>query len=160
MRTLLFLILSSHLLSAQNLLVRFYPNNQPYQGLTNYPSEIRAVSFTTNAPGWNTNMTFAQYDLLRSASVPIYESGASNEAYTAELALKQNTDRLVQLYAGIPSARATINSFSNATNTMTTAQLTAATRQLAGYTEKLMEFIQRLGPVLKEMYKPEDDPVK
>lgn len=158
MKTTILVLLSSFVLcSGQNILVKFYPDNQPYSGLTNYPAVTQPVSWSTNTIGWNTNMTLAAYAAYKDSFSAQYAAGESNATYQAQAALNANVARLLTLYNGIPSARTQLRSFANGTNTLTTAQLTTATRQLADYTEKLMEFIQRLGPVLKEIYKPEQD---
>lgn len=144
-------------LHAQNVLVRFHADNQPFAGLTNYPAQTQPVTWATNSPGWATNMTLAAYAAHRAALEPIYRAAESNAQATAKAALDANVARLKQLYDGIPDARTTLRNFANGTNTLTNPQRDAALRQSADYTEKLMEFIQRLGPVLKAQYRPEED---
>ena len=167
---LLFAVVCGH---AQNILVLFYTDNQPLTGLTNWPLRTKDVSFSTNAPGWSTNMTKVDYEAYRAARLPLYNAAESNMLYQQKVALDANIARLLVLHAQIPAGRtitsndvatlATVEA-SLAAGTNTTAQTVIRIRQLNGVVEDLrqiqagiLEYLQRLGPVLKDLYKPDID---
>lgn len=80
------------------VLVRWYPDNQPYAGLTNYPEATLSVSYTTNAPGWSTNMTAEQYGAYKAAMKPLYLAARSNALVIADQLAVSNALVVLKAY--------------------------------------------------------------
>lgn len=157
MKTLFLFLLSALTLHAQSVAVKFYGTNNA-AGLPPFWPQV--VQPGTNAPNGFVLLTQAQLNNIVATNQPAYTAWESNKSYVAKAKLDANITRLLQLYDGIATARTTLRGFADATNTLSTAQLTTAVRQMADYQEKIMEFLQRLGPVLKSIYKPEEDSVQ
>lgn len=157
MKAILALLLTTLTLTAQQFAVKVYgPGNA--QGLPdNWPQIVQPLADGAQVPAGYTAMTQAQVDALKSANQAAYDAAVAAKAASDKAALDANMARLLALYAQIPGARATLSGFANGTNTLTLAQLTTATRQMAGYMDATLELLQRLGPVLKSIYKPEQD---
>lgn len=152
MKHLLILLLPI-LCSAQTLSVKFHG-----AGNTNgLPAYWPAYTQLGNlGAGW-TVMDKATLENIISTNQAAYNSWESNKTYAARAALDANIQKLLDLYSLIPTARSNLTAAATATNTLTTTQLTAQFRQACLYQEKTLELLQRLGPVLKSMYGPEDD---
>lgn len=142
---------------ATNYAVQFYgvnTNGYPYY----WPKANMNV--VDSAPdGW-VFFSKLDYDTLIATNRSAMTLAKSNRQWQATQVITANSARLLLLYDGIQDARTQLRNFANATNSLTVSQLTVATREIANYEEKLMEFIQRLGPVLKAIYKAEEDPVE
>lgn len=141
---------------AQNVLVKFYPDNVPFTGLTNYPAVLLPVNSTTNAPGWTTNMTVVDYTAYLASKQPVYDAAINAESNRIATMSIANSARIVALFQQIPAARVQMQTISTNTG-MTQAQAIAAVRQEANVIDGILEELQRLGPVLKQIYKPEED---
>jgi len=158
---------------AQNLLINFYPDNQPYPGLKGYPAQIMPVPWSTNTPGWSTNMTSTDFETYMESCRVTYLSSQSNAAATVQAKTDANLARLLVLYGVISPARNTIganqSSLTNiyaslASGTNTTAQVVSRVNQAnlllndqMTIMSSILEFLQRLGPSLQSIYKPADD---
>lgn len=161
-----------------NVIVRFMDDNQPYSRITNYPSEVSSVDFSTNAPGWSTNMLVTDYlDYVRSIQMSdAWIVGKSNQVWIANNRRTVNLQRLLALYDLIPQGRsgcsnsaATFSTIeaSLASGTNTQAQVVNRIRQLNQEANSvntrqayILEYLQRLGPELKALYKPDQDPAQ
>ena len=157
-----------------NVLVRFYADNKPYVGITNYPMQVENVETTEVLPGWSSNFTQANWDLYMAAMREAVKIPKSNAVYAAKVKADANLARLLELYAQIPIGR-TNNAISTskialletslASGTNTTAALVVSrVRQLNSIADDInrrqgyiLEYLQRLGPVLKSLYRPQDD---
>lgn len=139
MKTLLALLLLTLSCSAQNLLVTFWPNNQPYTGLTNWPQGVKPVSFSTNAPGWTTNMTEAQYVAHVAARQAVYNTGSSNEVWQAQKTLSDKVDVVLNKIDDLQKWEDI-----SGTNTLSTAQMNKAINDLC-------TAMRRLRPVIKKL---------
>ena len=160
-------------LCAQHFLVNFYPPNQPYAGLTNYPSQIVPVTWSTNTPGWSTNMSSDDYAAYVSVLVPIYATAQSNAQAAVTTQSNANLARLAVLYSLIQQARTmTAAGQSGLTNVyMSLASGTNTTTQVVVQVNKanmihndqmtimagVLELLQRLWPVLQQAYQPATD---
>lgn len=130
-----------------------------YQSTTN--TRQPQVLFTTEA--------FNAYMATNATSVAAWKTNSANP----QVALNEKIAELVDIYQLIPTGRtictndmassATIEA-SLASGTNTQAQVVTRIRQInANVNDALMlenrilELLQRLGPVLKSMYRPEDD---
>ena len=140
---------------AQNFSVRLGPVADGT--IQNWPVQVQPIGESTTVTAPFILMSKAQLDNCFATNAAAYTSWERNKTYQAKAALNASIARLLVLYDGIPAARTELRTFANATNTLTTAQLTVAVRKMADYQEKIMEFLQRLGPVLKSMYRPEED---
>jgi hypothetical protein len=173
MKKYIFLLLSASVASGQNFAIKTGADLDPNSwertngiGL-HVPVEFRSIGTSTNAPiGFSVALTplgVETYTNTWASEISSWknfvENYRSNQVWIAKRDSDVNLARLIELYQQIPTARATIYNFATNTSNLTTAQLTTATRQLANYVEKEMEFIQRLGPLLKSLYKPEQDGV-
>lgn len=85
------------------VLVKYFPPNQPFAGLTNYPSAVGFTRFTTNAPGWDTNMTPSAYYGLLGRVLPGYVTGAVAAGATIAQAMATNPAP-ISLDSGVWSA--------------------------------------------------------
>ena len=160
-----------------NKLVKFYADNLPYACITNYPARTENTDIATTPTGWNTNFIGGVgYDEYLESFRPAFTVAKSNAVYLARARNATNIARLLVLHNQIPAGRtitsndvATLSTIeaSLAAGTNTTAQTVIRIRQLNGVVEDLrqiqagiLEYLQRLGPVLKDLYKPDIDTAK
>lgn len=108
--TLSILLLSCSLAFSQNLLVNFWPLNQPYQGLTNWPQGVKPVSYTNIDAGWATNWTVAQFTAYKAVQQPIYDAGVSNANWVASNSIQTN---IAALQLAVSNLNADIPAFKN-----------------------------------------------
>ena len=161
--------------SAQNVLVNFYPANQPFAGLTNYPAQDLEVTWSTNSPGWATNMLDTDYAAYKAGLLPAYLTASSNAQYQASLPVATNLANYMLLSSMIPLGLADCTT---RTNTLWTEywSFRSGTNSAAGtnaivadvimqcyisdiYHREILDLLSRLGPVLQQLYQPASDPV-
>jgi hypothetical protein len=158
-----------------NVLVNFYPANQPYLGLTNWPANSLPVSFSTNAPGWQTNMTLAAYEALTNSQWAVYLIGQEAVVENQQALVMSNYSAWNALYTNIPAGIADSSNriaamgviYTNllaGTNTQAqdNAQMTQMAKQLYYsyvYLNEMIIYLSRLGPGLQGIYNPTTDPV-
>ena len=134
--------------------VKFYGAGNSF-GLPEYwPQVIQHDA--TNAPAGFVLLTQAQLDEIISTNQPAYNLWESNRAYIAQAKLDANLARIVELFQQIPAGRTSMTNIMNATIS-NVAQASTHIKTLANVMDKILEELQRLGPVLKEAYKPETD---
>lgn len=165
MKTLFLLLLVVTTAHAQQLSVRFYgPAN--LVGLPDFwPKEV--VPGMDIRPGF-VQLTTPQLSAIVATNQAAYTAWESNHVFSAKSEKEANIARLFQLYAGIPNARtqfivgvnllATVDG-SLASGTNTQAQVVGRLRQVVaveteaiGYLDNIAEILDRLGPLLKDMY--------
>ena len=157
-----------------NRLVKFYPDNQPYVGITNYPQRIEDTDLLTTPAGWNTNFIGrVGFEEHMAGFGAVLSLARSNKVYLARIQSANNLARLLQLYDLIPAGRvictnnaatiATIEA-SLASGTNTQAQVIVRIRQLNGVVAEqrvihanVLEYLQRLGPMLRDLYRADRD---
>lgn len=175
MKTTIAILLICASAFSQNVLVTFWPTNQPYQGLTNWPQGAKPVSWSTNTPGWATNMTLANYSAYVAAQQPVYDAGVSNALYSANVNISSNAAAWQAMYVQIPLG---ISDSSNRIFTLGNliASWNSGTNNAAGtnsiikqtmqnvqvsyqYLNQIIVYLSRLGPGLQQVYQPANDPV-
>lgn len=177
--TILFLMVCLPILAQNdntNRLVKFYPDNRPYDGLTNYPVKIEDTSLTNVPTGWDTNFIgqvgFEEHMAALKDKMGV---ASSNASYIARVKSTNNIARLLVLYDQIPIGRTLCSNVLTSVNTIesslasgtnTQAQVVVRIRQLNQAVADLntvqsgiLELLQRLGPVLKTLYNPGIDNV-
>lgn len=124
---------------SQNVLVNFYPNNQPYPGLTNWPYNDLKTNYTGSVPGWTTNMLLSDYTAYVAALKPVYDAGVSNAYYVTVTAnVLSNYNAWYSLYTNIPAGLTDtsnrINVFTNMSRQLTVlnASWNSGTNNAAG----------------------------
>lgn len=135
---------------SQNYLIKFAPDNQPYVGMTGYVAQLTATASTKLAPGWDTNVNAAIFASIMSNSTWQLTSSAGFQVTTNRLS------RIVALYNQIPAARSNMTFISN-TGLTNTATLSAAIKLQAQVVDGVLEELQRIGPILQQMYQPDLD---
>lgn len=160
--TLAILLLCASACLGQNILVNFWPTNQPYQGLTNWPQGVKPVSWSTNTPGWATNMTLAAYSAYVAAQQPVYDAGVSNAQFNISSLNSSNYAAWISIYTNIALGVAdTSNRMANVTSL--TASWKSGTNSAAGtnniitsmfshwyydwvYFNQVLQYLKVLGP--------------
>ena len=101
---------------AQNVLVKFYPDNQPFMGLTNYPLATTWTDVSGPVAGWSMNMALSDYNALVANLTPIYNAGASNALEAARVSVDADLAALVSRLAtnNVDRLRMTTNTLNNA----------------------------------------------
>ena len=127
--------------AADYLLVRFFPDNKPYVGLTNYPSQVQPSESSEIVAGWVTNMTKANYQSYVDALLPVYRVGESNALYQSKLELDSKIEALAVAYSNLQWCA---DNWASVTN-LTTLRIAVKAEG---------DVLLKLGPVLKELYKP------
>jgi hypothetical protein len=125
---------------SQNLLVNFWPVNQPYPGLTNWPQGVKPVSFSTNAPGWATNMTISQFNSYKAVQQPVYDAGASNVVWSAQQTVLQD----------IADLQARLDANNDDRLNMMTNTLTL--NQLNNVTLRILKTLKKVNKLLIDQY--------
>lgn len=128
---------------AQNLLIKFYPDNKPYPGLTNWPSNIEAVTYSTNSPGWDANISNSNFVALVSQQTALYKQGESNSLYLAHAAAKASYSSNIT---------ALINSYSNLNWAADNFAIATNVTNLRIAVKAVGNVLLKLKPVLTEMY--------
>lgn len=162
MKITLAILLVSLPLCAQNILVNFWPNNQPYQGLTNWPQGVKPVSWSTNTSGWTTNMLLSDYSAYVAAQQPVYDAGVSNAQFTLSSINSSNYAAWYAIYTNISTGVAdTSNRMASVTSL--TASWKSGTNTPAGtnniitsmfthwyydwvYFNQVLQYLKVLGP--------------
>lgn len=170
-----FLLLSLALTaSAQNALVRYYPDNAPFTGLTNWPKVVALCSNNAAVPqGWDAVVSTNSLASAVAAKQATYDAGAAAVQTVQDNASRVNLARLLALYNQIPNGRTLVAndqttlgtieaSLASATNTQAQVvirvrQLNNVANDLATVQANILELLQRLGPVLQTLYRPEQD---
>lgn len=150
-----------------NVLVNYWPNDQPYPGMTNYPSAAMSVPDTNVAAGWTANIPYSNYVTL--------EAQSSIVSISQQNLVQSNLFSFLSSYtnigAGIIDTSNRINTMSNLwqsikSGTNSQAQLTTIQATMAQYDyinwvymNKIVTLLQRLFPALKQIYQPANDPV-
>lgn len=155
----------------QNILLTCYPDNQPFQGLTNWPILVRPVTWSTNTPGWQTNMALSNFNSMMVVLSPIYSNAnrtslsGPNSNYVAwfnvytqmPLGIQDSSNR-------IATFNSLLSSWSSGTNTA--AQTNSIVKQtiqnqsiVMTYLNQIIGYLSRLGPGLQQVYQPANDPV-
>jgi hypothetical protein len=173
--TLLIFIMLCGVAYPQRLLVQFYTNDA--SGIPNgWPRTVSETDKTNIASGWHANYSVSEYLSYRSSMQAQHNAWVSNSALATSIVTSNNLARLMDLHSTIPTGRtitsnaavtiATIEG-SLASGTNSQAQVVTRIRQLNGVMENLraieaniLEYLQRLGPVLKDLYRPENDETK
>ena len=155
MKTLvLALFLSALSVQAQTISVKFYGSetNAETYGIPYYwPAQVQPGTIAGFVL-----MTQAQLDGIIATNQAAYTAWESNKTYVAKAALDANLARLVVLFNQIPAARTQMTNIQNSTIGNVAAASTAIKTQ-ANVINGILEELQRLGPVLKQIYKPDED---
>lgn len=136
---------------AQNVLVNFYADNQPYQSLTNYPKCVLAVAWTTNMPGWSTNMTISDYNALMATLTPIYNAAISNADWSVR---KLTLASISNLQASVSALQADLPAFQNPNYSFVTnwPNLQLGLKYINTNLLHIADVIDKLTPVLTNLY--------
>lgn len=173
MKTLLLLFCSALSLSAQNFGVTFYATNsvEVLAGMPKfYPKSIDVLGTNTFVTPPAVLMTGPQLQDCFRTNQSAYDSYSDS---VAKVRTNANLARLIFIYSLIPTGRticsndlassATIEA-SLASGTNSQSQVVTRMRQLNNTVNdalvienQILELLQRLGPVLKSMYRPEED---
>lgn len=171
MKPLLIFLFSLSLCCGQNVAVRFYGSNP--DGLpANWPVQVQPCGTNTSVAGFSV-MTQAELNAIISTNRAAYTAWESNKIFAAQAKLNENMTRLLTLYNQIPKARtwtaSTLTTCTNidaslASGTNSNAQIIARVRQInaeaatqARIQAGILELLQRLGPVLRDMYRADND---
>lgn len=175
MKTILSLLLSASICLGQNILVNFYTPNQPFPGLTNYPAQTLTVSWSTNSPGWQTNMLVSDFVAYTASFQAAYLAESSNAIYQVTIPLSLTSNAWWTMYQQMPigifdssnrqvAVSALWSSWKSGTNSasQTNAIITSALQQdqfVWTYLNQIIIYLSRLGPGLNAIYQPTQDPV-
>jgi hypothetical protein len=173
MKTLLtLLILSFSLTTRAGWLVNFYPTNHPYAGLWMWPSNYQNVAWSTNTPGWQTNMTGRALDDLFLAQQPIFQAAQQSNNLAQATTLWDKIPAGLNLLSTTASAISTdLGTYTNVYSSLISETNTApqAIVQIANYiraandvevqrqqqmvvTIGLVQLWQQVGPVINQLY--------
>lgn len=122
----------------------------------NWPMIVSFLGTNTSVVPPAVLMTKAQLAECRATNQLAYDAYATSIGQAERTKAAANLDRIVALFGQIPTARSQMQTISTNAS-MTQAQAIAAVRQIANVTDGILEELQRLGPVLRQMYKPEED---
>lgn len=165
--SILLCILFNLALNAQYVLVNFYPTNQPYFGMTNYPSESSNSTSSLLVSGWASNVTVATYLTLETQSSIIQQAqaNASQSNYLAWYSIYSNIPAgIIDSSNRIAAVGVIYTNLLSGTNTQAqdNAQLTQMAHQLYFtyvYLNQLIAYLSRLGPGFQQIYNPSSDPI-
>lgn len=154
MKTPLILLFSGFLAFGQDYSVCFYGPGNP-DGLPEFwPKTVQPGA--TNLPAGFVAMTQAALDDCIATNKPAYTAWQSNRVYVAQAKISANLARIVELFQQIPTGRASMTNTMNATIS-NVSQASTHIKTMANVLDKILEELQRLGPVLKDIYRPESD---
>jgi hypothetical protein len=140
MKTILLICFMPFALLAQNAAVRWYPVNQPYSGLTNWPAQVQPTGAATTVPnGFATNMPLTALQAHVAARQAAYDAGESNAVYQARQAIQADVNVLVVAYSNLQWVA---DNFVAVTNT---ANIRTAIKACG-------DVLLKMKPVLTEMY--------
>jgi len=154
--TLLFLFCSVLTLSAQNFGVTFYATNSPevLAGMPKfYPKIIESLGTNTVVVPPAVLMTGPQVQDCFMTNHIAYEAYSNQREM---IRTNANIARIIQLFAQIPAARAQMTNIQTSTISSVAAASTAI-KTSANVINGILEELQRLGPMLKDLYRPESD---
>ena len=173
MKTIFTFLLSAAACFGQNVLVNFYPANQPFAGLTNYPAQTAPVAWATNSPGWATNMTTSAYATYLAGLLPSYVAAQSNAQFQAQAPILAASNTWATLYSLIPVG---VADMTTRTNTMFSlyASFISGTNTAAGtnailaqecqnsfvygiYLRNMLDLWWRMQPGANAIYSPSSD---
>lgn len=154
MTRLLLFLFSTVAVLGQNFAVRLGPVADGT--INNWPVQVQPIGTNTSVDAPFLLMTKAQIAECIASNQPAMTSWESNKLWQANAKRDANLARIVALFQQIPAARVQMQTISTNAS-MTQAQAIAAVRQEANVIDGILEELQRLGPVLKQIYKPEED---
>ena len=177
MKTTLLLFLLCLTASAQNALVKYYPANAPYNGLTNWPKVVALCSNNVAVPaGWDAAVATNTLADSVAAQQPVYDAGVSNQLASIQSQNNSNYLNWFAIYTNIPTGIADCTTRTNqlwsiyrslASGTNNQTQINSQTTQLALqlyidliYHRQILDYLTRLGPGLQALYNPASDPTQ
>lgn len=138
----------------QNFAVRLGPAADGT--IQNWPVQVQPIGTNTTVASPFLLMTQAQISECMASNQPAMTAWESNKLWQANAKRDANLARIVALFNQIPSARSNA-AFIQSTGLTNVATISAAVKMEANILEGILEELQRLGPVLKQIYKPEED---
>lgn len=124
--------------------------------IQNWPVQVQPIGTNKTVASPFLLMTKAHIAECMASNQPAMAAWESNKTWQTNAKRDANLARIVALFNQIPAARSNAT-FIQSTSLTNVATISAAVKMEANILDGILEELQRLGPVLKQIYRPEED---